>query len=118
MSAIMNRQVINRILLSLLLLLSQQMAFAHALSHWTGTIDVASAERHSYDGGGNLSSAVAKDQTCDHCLALAQLAAPLAATPRTFLAGDNGVTAFVSTDTGAHGARIVCWFHSRAPPQA
>ena len=114
----MSRQVINRILLSLLLLLSQQMAFAHALSHWTGTLDVASAERHAYDGDSKLSSAVAKDQTCDQCLALAQLVAPLGTAPRTFVAGDNGVTAFISTDTGTHGARVVCGFNPRAPPQA
>lgn len=113
----MNRQVINRILLSLLLLLSQQMAFAHALSHWTGTLHGTKAEQHESDGSG-LSSAVAQDQTCDHCLALAQLVAPLASTPRTFCAGDNGATAFISTDTGTHCPRVVCGFNPRAPPQA
>ena len=117
MSAIMSRQVINRILLSLLLLLSQQMSFAHALSHWTGTLHGATTEQHD-DAGNSLSSAVAQDQTCDHCLALAQLAAPLGHTPRTFVAGDNGVTAFISTDTGTHSARVVCGFNPRAPPQA
>lgn len=114
----MSRQVINRILLSLLLLLSQQMAFAHALSHWTGTLHGATVERHEADDGSSLSSAVAQDQTCDHCLALAQLVAPLGATPRTFCAGDNGATAFISTDTGSHCARVTCGFNPRAPPQA
>ena len=113
----MSRQVINRILLSLLLLLSQQMAFAHALSHWTGTLHSATAERHD-DDGSSLSSAVAQVQTCDHCLALAQLVAPLGSTPRTFCAGDNGATAFISTDTGTHCARVVCGFNPRAPPRA
>lgn len=113
----MSRQVINRILLSLLLLLSQQMAFAHALSHWTGTLHGASAEQHDYDDN-RLSSAVAQDQTCDHCLAFAQLVAPLGSVPRTFCAGDNGATAFISTDTGSHCARVTCGFNPRAPPQA
>ncbi|HEY0490904.1 MAG TPA: hypothetical protein VGD30_15440 [Telluria sp.] len=113
----MSRQVINRILLSLLLLLSQQMAFAHALSHWTGTLPGSTAQQHA-DEGSSLSSAVAQDQTCDHCLALAQLAAPLGSTARTFCAGDNGVTAFISTDSGSHCARVVCGFNPRAPPQA
>lgn len=117
MAAIMSRQVVNRILLSLLLLLSQQMAFAHALSHWTGTLHSASAERHEYDDS-SLSAAVAQDQTCDHCLALAQLVAPLGSTHRTFCSGDNAATAFISTDTGAHCARVVCGFNPRAPPQA
>lgn len=117
MAAIMSRQVVNRILLSLLLLLSQQMAFAHALSHWTGTLHSASAERHAYDDS-SLSAAVAQDQTCDHCLALAQLVAPLGSTHRTFCAGDNAATAFISTDTGTHCARVACGFNPRAPPQA
>lgn len=118
MSAIMSRQVVNRILLSLLLLLSQQMAFAHALSHWTGTLHGATADQHEFDGSNSLSSAVAQDQTCDHCLALAQLVAPLGSAARTFCAGDNGATAFISTDTGTHCARVVCGFNPRAPPQA
>ena len=117
MAAIMSRQVVNRILLSLLLLLSQQMAFAHALSHWTGTLHSASAERHEYDDS-SLSAAVAQDQTCDHCLALAQLVAPLGSTHRTFCAGDSAASAFISTDTGTHCARVVCGFNPRAPPQA
>ena len=116
----MSRQAINRILLSLLLLLSQQMAFAHALSHWTGTLHSEKVVRHEDDGSdsSSLSSAVAQDQTCDHCLALAQLVAPLCSTPRTFCAGDNAATAFISTDTGTYCARVVCGFNSRAPPQA
>ena len=113
----MSRQVINRILLSLLLLLSQQMAFAHALSHWTGTLHSTELRQHG-SGDNSLSSAVAQDQTCDHCLALAQLAAPLGGTPRTFCAGDNGATTFVSTDSGSHCARVSCGFNPRAPPQA
>jgi hypothetical protein len=117
MSAIMTRQVINRILLSLLLLLSQQMAFAHALSHWTATLPGSTVQQHAQEASG-LSSAVAQDQTCDHCLALAQLAAPLGSAARTFCAGDNGASAFISTDTGSHCARVVCGFNPRAPPQA
>lgn len=117
MAAIMSRQVVNRILLSLLLLLSQQMAFAHALSHWTGTLHSASADRHDYDDS-SLSAAVTQAEACDHCLALAQLVAPLGSTHRTFCAGDNAATAFISTDTGTHCARVACGFNPRAPPQA
>lgn len=114
----MSRQVINRILLSLLLLLSQQMAFAHALSHWTGTLHGATAQQHELDDSSSLSSAVAQDQTCDHCLALAQLAAPLGTSQRFFGADNACAIGFISTDTGAHGARVVCGFNPRAPPQA
>ncbi|RJG14891.1 DUF2946 family protein [Massilia cavernae] len=106
-----------RVLLSLLLLISQQMAFAHALTHLTGSLHEPGA-RHHQQHGKSLSAAVAQDQSCDHCLALAQLGAPLGSTPRTFAAGDNGATAFISTDTGSHCAATVCGFNPRAPPQA
>jgi hypothetical protein len=111
----MSRHVLNRILLSLLLLVSQHMAFAHALTHWTGTLDgsVAHAERSS-----ELSSAIAQDQTCDHCLALAQLAAPLAGTHPTFVPGDNSSVSLASLHRGSAHWRTLLGFNPRAPPQA
>lgn len=111
----MSRHVLNRILLSLLLLVSQQMAFAHALSHWTGTLDgaAAHAERSS-----ELSSAIAQDQTCDHCLALAQLAAPLPGTAPTFASGDNSAVSLASLHSGSARPPALQWFNPRAPPQA
>ena len=113
----MSRQPFFRILLSLLLLISQQMAFAHGLTHLAGSLHEPAA-RHHQKHDSSLSAAVAQDQSCDHCLALAQLGAPLGSTHRTFDAGDNGATVFISTDTGSHFAGTVCGFNPRAPPQA
>ncbi|MGZ8358699.1 MAG: DUF2946 family protein [Telluria sp.] len=117
MSATMSRQSFFRVLLSLLLLVSQQMAFAHGLTHLTGQLHEPGAQQHQ-NGDSSLSAAVAQDQSCDHCLALAQLGAPLGSANRTFVAGDNGATAFSSTPAGAHCARTPCGFNPRAPPQA
>ena len=114
-AAVMSRQVLNRILLSLLLLVSQQMAFAHALSHWTGTLDGSAAhvERSS-----ELSSAIAQDETCEHCLALAQLAAPLPGTGPTFVPGDNNSVSLASLHSGSTHPVTLLGFNPRAPPQA
>lgn len=113
----MNRQAIVRVLLSLLLLMSQQMALAHAMSHWTGSLEGAPLV-HQVDDDGSLSAAIAQDQTCQQCLAFAQIATPLGSTPRSFAAADTASSALLATDTQAACARTVCVFRSRAPPQA
>jgi hypothetical protein len=100
------RHIILRALLALLLLVSQQMAIAHAVSHLSGT--------HSESSGKQLPA----DQFCDQCLSAAQL--------------DSGATSFASllfVDAGpapapaillgqGFVARTVCAFQSRAPPTA
>ena len=65
----MSRRFAVRILLSLVLLLSQQMALSHALTHFAGG---AHSQQTAEDS--RLSSAVAQDQSCDQCLSFAQLA--------------------------------------------
>jgi hypothetical protein len=112
----MNRQSFIRVLLSLLLLLSQQMAMSHALSHWTGTLDGTQQLHQVYDG--DLSSAYAQDESCSKCLGFAQLGAPLSSTPRMFVSDDLVSSAVVANTARAACARTVCMFESRAPPQA
>jgi len=110
------------ILLSLLLLVSQQMAFAHAMSHWTGKIVPAHALAAStvasmqLDAERDLSSSVAQDGSCSQCLAFAQMASAIGSTPRQFVPLD-----FQAERAGAFAAiavtpRTFCAFHSRAPP--
>jgi len=113
----MHRRLVH-VLLSLLLLVSQQMAFAHAMSHWSGklgtphlafVVDPAGADK-------DLSSSVAQDQSCSQCLVFAQMASAIGSTPRQFAPLDRQgerVTAFVTTEAAP---RTVCVFHSRAPP--
>ena len=118
----MTRQAFIRVLLSLLLLISQHMATAHALSHWTGTLDGGAAHGMAKaavaDSGDDLSSLFAQDQTCNQCLAFAQLAGPIGSSLRAFVAPELLSQAIVGADTVAAGCRILLAFQSRAPPQA
>ena len=75
---------LTRVLLSLVLLLSQQMAMTHALSHWSSQLGGQVAQQAAVDS--ELSSAFAHDRSCAQCLGLAQLASPLPNTPRQFVA--------------------------------
>lgn len=74
----MNRQLFFRVLLSFVLLFSQQMATAHALEHLTAAIGIVNAASPELDDASELAKAVAQHQNCHQCLAFAQLAGPLA----------------------------------------
>ena len=116
----MTRPAFFRILLSLLLLLTQQMAATHAMSHWStlaGAPEASQAHQRGSDES-DLSRAFALDQTCDQCLAFAQLAGPLGHTPRAFAPAELVSAAAVASLDQPACARTICVFRSRAPPQA
>ncbi|MES2128202.1 MAG: hypothetical protein V4463_13100 [Pseudomonadota bacterium] len=108
----MNRRALLRVVLSIVLLLSQQMAIAHAISHWSGSA------RLVQDEGSRLSKAVATDQSCEQCLAFAQIASALGNAPRTFAATDVASIGVAMWAVSADCARPACPFQSRAPPAA
>jgi hypothetical protein len=114
----MNRRSILRVLLSLLLLMSQQMAISHAMTHWAGSRDGA-AQLHKASGQHDergVSAAFAQDQTCEQCLAFAQIASAVGSPARTF-AADGAASCAVGPSTTQPGcARTTCVFQSRAPP--
>ena len=122
----MTRHAFVRILLSLLLLFSQQMAFAHALSHVAGVLTPATAPMAADKAAANaaatqdseLSSAIAQEKSCHQCLSFAQLAGPLGTTPPAFAAPELSDVAPLIALTSVHCLRTVCAFRSRAPPQA
>lgn len=115
--ATMTRQGFVRILLSLLLLISQQMATAHVLSHLSGSLQQQqTAQLNQQDDG--LSSALAQHQSCSECLAFAQLAGPLGNSPRVFAAPAASALSFQPVEARAAGACTILGFQSRAPPQA
>ena len=123
----MTRLAFNRILLSLLLLFSQQMALSHALTHVTATFSALNAHGAAgyaadlADGDSvndnELSNAIAQDKSCHQCLAFAQLFGPLANTPRAFAPPDLRDIVPVIALADARVLRTVCVFRSRAPPQ-
>jgi hypothetical protein len=112
----MKRAFFLRVLLSLLLLVTQQMAVGHAMSHWTGSADTAA--RSQADGKHKPAKMVADDQGCSECLAYAQLASvigsPAHSVPALAVAALDAASPFPA----AVCARTVCVFQSRAPPQA
>ena len=116
----MMRRRIVHVLLSLLLLVSQQMAFAHAMSHWTGklgaTHPIAQLIQAPVDEDGDLSRAVAQDRSCFQCLAFAQMASAIGSTPRQFAPLDLQAERVIALATTERAPRTVCVFHSRAPP--
>lgn len=114
----MTRPVLLRVLLSLLLLISQHMAVTHAMSHWTGGLGAQQVASASHDTGSDLSSAFAQDQTCTQCLAFAQLAGPLASSPRIFVAPELVSLAVRNAEATVAAARPILAFLSRGPPQA
>jgi hypothetical protein len=114
----MSRQAFFRVLLSLLLLVSQQMAMSHALSHFSAAAASLSASATQEDDERDLSSAVAQDKSCHQCLAFAHLTGPLGNTPRAFAAPDLLDIAPFTALAAPRCVGAVCPFQSRAPPQA
>jgi hypothetical protein len=113
----MTRRSLTRVLLSLLLLISQQMAMSHVVSHWAGSRGAA-AQLHQERKDGALSKAFAQDQTCEQCLAFAQFANAIGNTPRWFAAEAVGSSVVAVRATGADCVRTICVFQPRAPPAA
>jgi hypothetical protein len=110
----MNRRSAIRVLLSLLLLLSQQMALSHNAWHWKSAL--AQSMHVHEDGDDRLAKAFAADQTCDQCLAFAQIASALGSTPNTFAVPRVISSTVVRSASQAPCLRTVCPFQSRAPP--
>lgn len=112
----MTRQAIVRILLSLLLLASQQVASLHVLSHLGSSLGKpATAQTLSED---RLASVFAQDEACSHCLAFAQLSGPLGSSPPAFILPEPGTSPVTAAAAHPAGARLILAFHSRGPPQA
>jgi hypothetical protein len=111
----MTRRSFIRVLLSLLLLMSQQMAISHAMTHWAGSRE-GGAQLHKAAGERGVSAAFAQDQTCEQCLAFAQIASAVGSPARCF-AADGAATCVTGPSATQPGcARTTCVFQSRAPP--
>lgn len=104
-------------LLSLLLLLSQQLALTHGMSHWqggrAGQSQAAASEQQRM-----ASKSLALEQACDQCLAFAQLGSALGTPNFAFYAPSHGAVALPATGAPPDCRRAVCPFQSRAPPLA
>lgn len=92
-------------LLALVLLLSQQMGYAHDISHLSDTSRNTSQNKQ-----------LPAEQVCDQCLAFAQIGAALTSQPVGFFADRIPGAAPLVGLTQIVAPRTVCVFHSRAPP--
>ncbi len=117
------RRSLVHVLLSLLLLLSQQLGATHVYSHWgdatvqavLSQADDGRAQDRGDDGAGSTTLA---HRSCAHCLSIAQIAVAvgspiLTVAARPFTFGPISVPATVSACL-----RTTCVFQSRAPPLA
>ncbi len=120
----MTRQALVRVLLSLLLLISQQMASSHVMSHLTGSLGNANATANAtaaqvqQAGDASLSDAFAQDPTCHQCLAFAQMASAVGSKAHLFDLPNPGSFRIAARAVHDSGARTILAFQSRGPPQA
>jgi hypothetical protein len=93
------------VLLALLLLGSQQMGFAHAVSH------LSDNSRHTQQN-----KQLPIEQVCDQCLAFAQIGSALTNLALLVLADAAPVSVPLPHVSPVLLPRAPCVFHSRAPP--
>lgn len=111
----MSRRALNHLLLAIVLLVSQQMAIGHVISHWGARASAALAHA-SADKEDGFSKSVAQDQGCEQCLAFAQIATAIVQETRAFVAPSQGTWAIAELAPHSVCARAPCAFRSRAPP--
>jgi len=115
----MKRQAFVRVLLSLLLLVSQQMASTHVISHFAGSAErvVASvAVSAATASDEELSVAVTQHKNCSQCLAFAQLAGAISGKQADCAVRAPATCAAPAVAVSAPATGIVLGFRSRAPP--
>jgi hypothetical protein len=101
------------VLLSLLLLVSQQLSLGHAYSHWSE----AQAEVQANQQDGKPSKPILHEQ-CGQCAASAQLAFALPVTVRQFVPAELAYAAPRLAPTPGICLLTACPFQQRGPPRA
>jgi len=114
----MSRSLVH-VLLSLLLLVTQQLSLGHGYTHWAEIDEtlVQQAAGGAGDGSGKLPKPGLHD-LCGKCAASAQIAFALPTTLRRFVPARLAYAAPVVPDTPGVCLLKACPFQSRGPPQA
>ncbi|MYN15812.1 hypothetical protein GTP81_03505 [Rugamonas sp. FT107W] len=102
------------VLLSLLLVFSQQMGYSHALSHASAATGVVQAAQQDEDA--SRITKLGLDHNCAQCLAFAQIASAADTHFYSFPLAAGTSVAVVRTPVPLDCQRTVCGFRSRAPP--
>ncbi|MCE3602369.1 hypothetical protein LXA47_01915 [Massilia sp. P8910] len=103
-----------RVLLSLLLLLSQQMAIGHVMSHWAGTSENTARIQRTQKQ--EPSKGIAHELGCSQCFAYAQLASAIASSIYSLPRVPFHFVHLKQHSSSADCVRTFCAFQSRAPP--
>jgi len=111
----MTRRSMTHVLLALLLLVSQQFAIAHVVSHLGGRIASAPGLQVASEDDG-LSQAIAQHKACGECLAFAQFASAIGPGTRSFVPPETASSAVARAAGQGSTARTIWAFRSRAPP--
>ncbi|MBB3220379.1 hypothetical protein [Pseudoduganella umbonata] len=106
-------RVAIQLLLSLLLLVSQQLALAHGYTH---VQRIGTEQLQGKDDGGQ--QAPAADSLCAQCLSADQLAYGLGVPSYHFRVAGNGYLPSEETFARPPSAKAVRAFQPRAPPRA
>jgi hypothetical protein len=116
----MSRSLVH-VLLSLLLLVTQQLSLGHGYTHWAEVEDAlvqqAATGTADDDNDGKPPKPGLHD-LCGQCAASAQIAFALPATPRRFVPAGLAYAAPVVPAIPGICLLTACPFQSRAPPQA
>jgi hypothetical protein len=105
------------VLLSLLLLVSQQLSLGHAYSHWSAHSDTAQEAAQVNQRDGKPFKPGLHEQ-CGQCASSAQLAFALPATVRQFVPAELAYAAPRLAATPGICLLAACPFQQRGPPRA
>src|SRR5438067_6239581 len=114
----MSRNVVH-VLLSLLLLLTQQLSLGHGYTHWSEVQESLTRQTQGApgDGSGKLPKPALHD-LCGQCAASAQVAFAMPAAIRRFSPAELAYAAPRIALTPGICLLKACPFQSRAPPRA
>jgi hypothetical protein len=103
--SVQNRRPIISLFLVFFLLFTQQVGYAHAISHLSGG-----------NSGTTKNSQLPVEQACEHCQFFAQIGSALRSDPVFFVVTPIPAEIPQSRSTQFHFLRTICAFQSRAPP--
>ena len=103
--SVQNRRPIISLFLVFFLLFTQQVGYAHAISHLSGS-----------NSSTTKNSQLPVEQACEHCLVFAQLGSALRTDPIFFAVTPIAAEIPQIRSTQLHFLRTICVFQSRAPP--
>jgi len=110
----MHRRPIIHAFLSLMLLLSQQLAMTHLMSHGVGG---GNASVQKQQGSADVTRKAASERFCHQCLGFSQIAYGIGSSHFTMAVAPVVFQAPAAPRTPPNCLRTVCVFQSRAPPR-